>query len=165
VRGTVVASEEDRISLQPADGQMVTVHLMESTRLWVPGQPLTTTVELAVGSPALVFGQAEATGNGEFTLSARVIVVAGDQDLPRVLVRGRVVAVTQQTIVVDTGRGERAVTVTPRSRLGTTGGRLDSLRGIRAADRVVALGYPNDRGQWVAGLVLVAPGRSAHILG
>jgi hypothetical protein len=156
VRGMVVASEEDRISLQPAEGQAVTVLVTERTNLWVPGQPPTTTVELAIGTPALVFGRAEATETGERALAARIIVVADDQDLPKVFVRGRVVAVTRQTIVVNTGRGERAVTITPRSRLWTTGGRLGSLRAIHPADLVFALGQPNDRGQWVAGLVLAA---------
>jgi RNase P/RNase MRP subunit p29 len=127
--------------------------ITEATRHWVPGKPPTTTVELAVGDPVLAFGDPVPGNNGTKVLSARLIVVASDEDLPKILVQGRVLAVTRQTIVVQTGRGERAITVRPRTRLQTAAGRLESLRGLRQGQQIIALGQPTEYGQWMAGLV------------
>ena len=44
---------------------------------------------------------------GTGTLVARLVLVAGKDELPRVLIRGRALAVTQQTIVVQSGNRER----------------------------------------------------------
>lgn len=155
VRGTVTAVDQDTASLETEKGEGISLLITEATWFWVPGEPPTRTVELAVGDPVLAFGQAvpDATGSGQ--LSARVVMVADDEELPKALIRGRAVAVAQQTIVVQTGRRERAVTVLPRTRLWSTRGRLDSLRDVHAGNQVVALGQPTDLGQWVAVLVVV----------
>lgn len=155
VRGTVVAVEPEAASLETEQGEEVSLLITDATWFWVPGQPPTRTVELAVGDPVLAFGQPTPDADGARQLSARAVVVAGDEELPKVVVRGRVVAVTQQTMVVQAGRRERAVTVLPRTRLWSTRGRLDSLRDVRAGDQVLALGQPTELGQWVAGLVVV----------
>jgi RNase P/RNase MRP subunit p29 len=147
--------DQDTASLETKKGEGISLLITEATWFWVPGEPPTRTVELAVGDPVLAFGQAvpDATGSGQ--LSARVVMVADDEELPKALIRGRAVAVAQQTIVVQTGRRERAVTVLPRTRLWSTRGRLDSLRDVHAGNQVVALGQPTDLGQWVAVLVVV----------
>jgi RNase P/RNase MRP subunit p29 len=155
VRGTVTAVEPEVALLETEQGEEVSLLITDATWFWVPGQPPTRTVELAVGDPVLAFGQPMPDAAGVGQISARAVVVAGEEELPKVVVRGRVVAVTQQTMVVQTGRRERAVTVLPRTRLWSTWGRLDSLRDVRVGDQVLALGQPTELGQWVAGLVVV----------
>jgi RNase P/RNase MRP subunit p29 len=153
VRGIVTGVNGDEISVETADDELATLLIAAITRLWVPGEPPTTTVELEVGDPVLAFGEPVATDG--HALSARLIVVASDAELPKVLIRGRVVAVTEQTIVVQTGRGERAVTVLPRTRLWSAKGRLASLRDLRPGEAIVAAGQPTSFGQWMAALVFV----------
>jgi hypothetical protein len=116
---------------------------------------LATRVELAIGDPVLILGRTMETDDGEMALSARLVVLASDEDLPRILVRGQVVAVTRQTIVVQAARGERAISVLPRTRIWSGQGRVGALRGIPLGAQVIALGQPTDLGQWIAGLVLV----------
>jgi hypothetical protein len=157
VRGVVISSEEGQVSLELANGQVLTMLLQENTHQWVPGEPPTTTIQLEGGDPIVAFGRTVPAETSEQSLSARLILAASEQDFPKLLIRGRVAAVTKQTVVVSTGRGERAVTITPRSRLWTTGGRLDSLQAVRRRDQVIAFGQANEWGQWVAGFVLVIP--------
>jgi hypothetical protein len=121
----------------------------------VPGEPPTATVKLQVGDPLLAFGRPVAADSGKRVLSARLIVVASDEELPQVLIRGRMVAITEQTIVVQTGRGERAITVLPRTRLWAANGRLASLQGLHPGESIIALGQPTNLGQWIAALVFV----------
>lgn len=155
VRGTVLDATGDEAAVELADGERATLLINDNTRMWVPGEPPTREVELAAGDAVLALGRPETDGEGERTLAAILIVVAGDEDLPRIIVRGRVVAVTRQTIVVQTGRGERAITVLPRTLLWSDQGRLNSPRDVRPGEPIVALGQPTEYGQWIAGLVLV----------
>lgn len=155
VRGTVIAVQGDEISVEMADSRTATLLIADTTRLWVPGEPPTTTVDLAVGDPVLALGKPTAAESGEKTLTAWLVVVVGDQDLPKVLIRGRAVAITQQTIVVQTGRGERAITVLPRTHIWSARGRLDSLHDIHQGEQIVALGQPTELGRWVVGAILV----------
>ena len=87
---------------------------------------------------------------------ARLILIAEEEELPRVLIRGRALPVTRQTFVVKSGNRERALTVMPRTLLWSAGGRLDSLREVHPGDPPLALGQPTELGQWVAGLVIIA---------
>lgn len=155
IRGTVVTVDGDGVVVETADGTRREVLVSDVTRQWLPGEPLATEVELAIGDPVLILGRPVATDDGELALSARLVVVASDEDLPRILVWGRVVTVTQQTIVVQAARGERAISVLPRTRIWLGRDRVDSLRGIPAGAQVIALGQPTELGQWIAGLVLV----------
>lgn len=160
VRGTVTAVEESQVSVETPGGTTAVLFITDATRLWVPGEPPTTTVELAVGDPVLAFGEAMQAETGEKALSARVVVVADEQDLPKVVIQGRAVAVTRQTIVVQTGRGERAITVLPRTRIWSPGGRLDSPLDLQQGEQIIALGQPTELGQWIGGLVLLPNLRS-----
>jgi hypothetical protein len=90
-------------------------------------------------------------------ISARLIVVATDEDLPKFAIQGRTVTVTEETIVVKTKRGERAITVRPQTRLWSDAGRLTSLHDVHPGEQIIALGQPTEIGQWIAGLV-VLPG-------
>lgn len=155
VRGTVTSVDEEEIELETADGQETTLLVGEATRLWVPGQPPTTTIELSVGDPVVALGQPATSETGSRAFSARLIVVASEEDLPKLLIRGRAVAVTRQTIVVQTGNRERAITVLPRTRLWSPSGRVESLRDVHPGDLIIALGQPTELGQWVAGVVLI----------
>jgi hypothetical protein len=112
----------------------------------------------------LVFGQPQAAAAGEETLGARLIVVVEREELPRYVMRGRAIAVTSQTVVVDTGQRERAATILPRTQLLSSEGGLESLRGVQPGDQVLAVGQPTELGQWHAGLVLVAGARARHIV-
>ena len=47
-------------------------------------------------------------------ISARLVLVADEEELPRALIRGRALSVTRQAIVVQCGNRERAGTVLPR---------------------------------------------------
>ena len=154
-RGTVESVDGEKVMLSTENGNL-DVRISDSTMLWVPGEPPTSTVQLAIGDPVLAFGQRTEEEVGSSTLSARLLLVVDDDELPRVLVRGRALAVTRQTIVVQNGTRERAITVLPRTRLWTAGGRLDSLRELHPGDTLIALGQPTELGQWVAGLVMVA---------
>ena len=155
VRGTVTAVHEEEIAIESADGEETTLLIGEATQLWVPGQPPTTTIELSVGDPVVALGQPATAETGSGAFSARLIVVASEEDLPKLLIRGRAVAVTRQTIVVQTGSRERAVTVLPRTRLWSAGGQVGSLRDVHPGDLIIALGQPTELGQWVAGVVLI----------
>jgi hypothetical protein len=155
VRGTVTAVSGDEILVETADNESATLLIAATTRLWVPGEPPTTTIELEIGDPVLALGEPRATDSDGHVLSARLVVAASDEELPRILIRGRAVAVTEQTIVVQTGRGERAVTVLPRTRLWSAKGRLASLRDLHPGEAVVAMGQPTGLGQWIAALVFV----------
>jgi RNase P/RNase MRP subunit p29 len=167
VRGTVTIVTGDEVLVKTDQDLSVTLLLTETTALWVPGEPPTLTVKLAVGDPILAFGRPAETEAGDKTLLARIIVVASDKDLPKVLIRGQVLCVTQQTIVVDTGRRERAITIMPRTRFWSPGGQVKAQRDVRVGDPVIALGQPNELGQWIAGAVGVLargtgqPGRQA----
>jgi hypothetical protein len=153
-RGTVENVDGERVLLATEDGSLE-ILISDKTVLWVPGEPPTTTVQLAIGDPVLAFGQPTQDEAGSGTFSARLVLVAEDEELPKVVVRGRALAVTRQTIVVQSGNRERAITVLPRTRLWSTGGRLDSLRDVRPGDPLIALGHPTELGQWIAGLVMV----------
>ena len=156
VRGTVTALDRNTVWIEtPGDGEC-SFAISDRTLLWVPGEPPTSTVELAVGDPVLAFGKVMLDETGSSALSARLVLVADEEELPRVLVRGRALSITRQTIVVLSGSRERAITILPRTRLWSTSGRLDSLRDIHPGDQLIALGQPTELGQWVAGLVLVA---------
>ena len=155
VRGTVTAVDDGRVSVETAEGTAATLLITSNTRLWVPGEPPTTTVELIVGDPVLAIGAAAPSETGDKALSVRLVVVVSDEDLPKVLVQGNAVAITAQTIVVQTGRGERAITVTRHSRVLSAKGRLTSLRDLHQGERIIALGQPTELGQWIAGLVLL----------
>jgi hypothetical protein len=153
LKGNVVESG-DTITVETGKDEIATLLITDTTRLWIPGQPPTTTVSLAVGDPVLAMGQPVATESHR-ALLARVVVVVSDEDLPKILVRGRIVAVTEKTIVVQTGRGERAMTVFPRTRLWSAGERLNSVQDVHPGEQIVALGQPTELGQWIAGLVMV----------
>jgi len=155
VRGTVTAVAGDRVSVESAEGEKTTLLITDATRFWVPGEPPTTTVELNVDDPVLAMGKPQPGDPGEKVLEANLIVVASDEELPKILIRGRVVAVTRQTIVVQAGRGERAITVLPRTRFQSAGGRVHSARDVRQGEQIIALGQPTELGQWVAGLILL----------
>ena len=157
VRGTVAEVDGDRVAVETGEGGSATLLISDTTRLWLPGEPPTTTLDLAVGDPVLALGRPVPAEGADKTLAARLVVVVADEDLPKVLIRGRVVAVTAQTVVVQTGQRERALTITARTQLLSTGGRLGSLRQIRPGEQIVALGQPTELGQWIAGLV-VLPG-------
>jgi hypothetical protein len=154
VVGDVVSIEGDEVMVQPEGGQEVSVLLGDETHQWLPGEPPTTTLSLAVGDPVLVLGRPARNGAGEAALIARFILIAEREDLPRYVVRGQAVAVTAQTIVVQTGQTERAITVGRATRLWSLQGRLESLREVKAGDRVLAVGQPTELGQWQAGAVL-----------
>jgi RNase P/RNase MRP subunit p29 len=155
VRGTVTAVAGDRVSVETRQGDAATLLITNTTRMWVPGEAVTTTVELAVGDPVLALGRPVESEGGEKALVALLVTVVSDEDLPKVLIRGKVVAVTRQTLVVEAGRGERAITILPRTRLWSPRGRLDGVSDLLPGDLIVALGQPTELGQWVAGLVLV----------
>jgi RNase P/RNase MRP subunit p29 len=156
VRGTVTAVEDDTVLVEAADGAIVTLVISDSTRLWVPGEPPTTTVELVVGDPVLAVGKAAPTETGERALAARLVVVVSDEDLPKYVIRGHVVAVTTQTLVVQSGRGERAITVLPRTQIWSRQGKLDSLLAVHEGEQIIALGQPTELGMWIARLVLLS---------
>ena len=155
VRGVVTAVDNEEVSVETADGSSATLFLDDATHFWMPGEPPTTTMQLAVGDPVLALGKPTPSEAGDKALLAQLVVVADDEELPKILIRGRAVAVTRQTIVVQTGQRERAITVTRNTRLLSTGGRLDSLREVHPGDQIIALGQPTEFGQWVAGLVLL----------
>jgi hypothetical protein len=161
-RGTVQSIDGETVILATENGNLK-VLTSDRTVLWVPGDPPTATVQLAIGDPVLAFGRRAPDEEGSGALSARLVLVAGEEELPKVLVRGRALSVTRQTIVVQSSNRERAITVLPRTRLWSTGGRLDSLRDIRPGDPLIALGQPTELGQWIAGLVVVAgPGATTR---
>jgi RNase P/RNase MRP subunit p29 len=153
VRGTVTEVREDQILVDTGADEAVPVLLTNTTHMWVPREPPTKTVDLAIGDPLLVLGKPVQGDAGRGALAAWLLVLATDDDLPRLVIQGQVVAVTQQTLIVKTGRGERAITVLPRTRLQSVRGRLDSLRDVSRGDRILALGRPTEWGQWIAGLV------------
>ncbi len=150
----MTAVEEDEALIKTDDGVSVTLIITGTTVQWEPGQPPTRTVELAVGDPVLAFGRPVTREDGQKALVAQIIVVAEDEDLPKFLIRGQVVVATQQTIVVNTGQRERAITVLPRTRFFSPG-RPDAPRDVRPGDTVIALGQPTELGQWIAGAVVV----------
>jgi len=151
VRGTVTVVEEDEALIVTDDGVMVTLIITATTVQWAPGEPPTHTIELAAGDPVLAFGRPL---TGQKALVAQIIVVAEDEDLPKLLIRGQVVVATRQTIVVATGQRERAITVLPRTRFFSPG-RPAAPRDVRPGDAVIALGQPTELGQWIVGAVLV----------
>lgn len=155
VIGDVVSLDDDLLTVETEAGEEVGVLLTDEVYQWLPGEPPTTTLSLAVGDPVLVLGRPAGGEAGQAALTARLILIAEREELARYVVRGRVVAVTRQTIVVQTGQRERAITVTRNTRLLSTGGRLDSLREVHPGDQIIALGQPTEFGQWVAGLVLL----------
>jgi hypothetical protein len=155
VRGIVTTVGDDQVSVDTASGAVATLLITDTTRMWVPDEPLTTTVTLEVGDPVLALGEPASDEAGERALSARLVVVADDETLPKILIRGQAVAVTEQTIVVQAGHRERAVTVMPRTRLLSAQGQLDSLRDVHPGAQIIALGQATELGQWIAGLVLV----------
>ncbi len=155
LRGIVTDVEGERVSVETDEGETATLLLTDTTRLWVPGEPLTTTVALEIGDPVLALGQPAGASTGDRPLSARLVVVVSDEDLPKVVIRGRAVVATQQTLVVKTGLGERAITVTPRTHLWSADGELESLRQVQPGEQVLALGQPTEFGQWLAGLVVL----------
>ena len=155
LRGTVTAVSDTEIGVETAEDQSATLLIDDATRFWAPGEPPTSTVDLAVDDPLLALGAPRNTEGEERALAARVIVAVSDEDLPRVAVEGPAIAITRQIIVIDGRRGERAITVLPRTRIWSAAGPVPSLRDIRPGTHVLALGQPNDMGQWIAGLVFV----------
>jgi len=155
LKGTVTAVSEDHIRVETAQERSATLLIDDATRFWVPGEPPTSTLTLEVGDPVLALGAPRQAEGEERTLAARIVVLVSDEDLPRVTVEGTAIAITRQIIVVDGRRGEWAITVPPRARIWSAAGRVSSLADIRPGTHVLALGQPNDRGQWFAGLVFV----------
>jgi len=151
VHGTVTAVEEDEVLIETRDGVTVTLIITDTTVQWAPGELPTRTVELALSDPVLAFGRPV---TGQKALEAHIIVIVEDRDLPRFLIRGRVVVATQQTIVVDAEQRERAITVLPRTRFFSPG-RPAAPRDVRPGDTIIALGQPTELGQWIAGAVLL----------
>ena len=154
VRGTVTAVEQDEALIKTDGGMSITLIITGTTVQWAPGQPPTRTIELAPGDPVLAFGRPATRDDEQRAFMAQIIVIAEDKDLAKYLVRGQVVVATQQTIVVDTGRRERAITILPRTRFFSPA-RPDAPRDVRAGDTVLALGQPTELGQWIAGAVVV----------
>jgi RNase P/RNase MRP subunit p29 len=151
VRGGVVAIEDDDIAVQPQAGPERLVRMDAETRIWAPPEPPTTTVSLQVGDEVLAVGRPEPDSGEPPVLLARLILVASDEELPRYVIRGQVVAVTRQTAVVRTGERERAITFGPRTR-------IVGKPWPRVGDHLLALGQPTPLGQWIAGVVYL-PGR------
>lgn len=164
VVGHVTSVGNDQVTVETEDGKEVAVLLVDESHQWLPGEPPTTTISLAPGDPVLVVGQPTEGEAGQVALAARLILIAEREALPRYVVRGQAVAVTAQTIVVQTGRAERAVTVLPATRLWSPQGRLDSLREVQPGDKVLAVGQPTELGQWHAGVVLAvgSPNKAAQ---
>ena len=155
LRGTVASVSGDEVRVETAQERSATLLIDDATRFWVPGEPPTSTLALEVGDPVLVLGVPRQAEGEERTLAARVVILASDKDLPRVTVEGTAIAITRQIIVVDGRRGERAITVRPHTRIWSAAGRVSSLRDIRPGTHILALGQPDDMGQWLAGLVFV----------
>lgn len=154
VRGAVTAVNDDKVTVETSNGEIATLFITDTTHLWIPGEPPTTTVKLAIDDPVLALGR-KVEADGEKALLARVVVIASDEDLPKILIRGRAVAITEKTIVVQAGRSERAMAVLPRTQIWTAQGRPNSLQDIYPGDQIVALGQPTELGQWLALLVVV----------
>jgi hypothetical protein len=159
VRGKVTDVRIGLASVETPEGENVTLLLTDNTHLWVPGEPPTTTVTLEIGDPVVALGEPAPEDEGERALAARLLVIASDEELPRIFVQGRTLVVTEETIVVHTGRGERAITIRPHTRLHSSQGPLPSLRSILPGNRIIAIGQPTELGQWIAGLVLVPDAR------
>jgi len=154
VHGTVITVKEDEVLVMTDAGMSATLIISDTTVQWVPGQPPTRTVGLASGDPVLAFGRPVACEDKQKTIVAHIILVVADEDLPKYLIRGQVVVATRKTIVVYTGQRERAITVLSRTRFWSPA-RPDAPRDIRPGDAVIALGQPNELGQWIAGAVVV----------
>ena len=69
----------------------------------MPGEPPNTAIQLAVGDSVLAIGRNLPDEAGDSTPMARLILIAEEEELPVVLIRVRALAVTQQTIVVQSG--------------------------------------------------------------
>jgi len=154
VHGTVTAIRGDEALIKTDAGMSATLIVSDTTVQWVPGQPPARTAELAIGDPVLAFGRPVSRAENQKAIVAHVILIVADEDLPKYLIRGQVIVATQKTIVVDTGQRERAITVLPRTRFWSPG-RPSAPRDVRPGDTVIALGQPNEMGQWIAGAVVV----------
>jgi RNase P/RNase MRP subunit p29 len=154
LRGTVVRTSDDRVLVEMPENETATLLITDDTHLWIPGEPPTTTVDLDTGDPVLAIGRPEELQDGQKTITARLVVVVSDKDLPKVVVQGQVLAVTRQTIVVQTGRGERAITIVPRTRFWPEE-EADSRRMLFPGERILAFGQPTEYGQWYTGAVII----------
>jgi hypothetical protein len=160
VRGTVTGVLEEEVQIENREGEAVTLLITDSTRQWTPGQPVTATWRLETGDSLLALGTPAPAEDGARALAVRWIVVAGEEELPQYVLWGRVEAVTRQTVVITTTRGEsarleRAITVLPRTRIWTVQGRQVPVRYLQHDDRLLALGRPTEAGQWIAGAMVV----------
>lgn len=149
LRGLITAMEGTTLTVRSGQGR-VSVLTDEQTLFHLPGVEEPTIADVEVGQVVLVLGRPE----GESFRAAAVAVVSR-RVIRRHTVRGQVSAVDDQTLTVDTPRGEQLVFVDDQTRLRMPGVENPSLSDITPGMWVVATGFRREDGGLQARMILV----------
>lgn len=149
LRGLIMAVEGTTLTVRTGQGT-VNVLTDEQTLFHLPRVEEPTVADVGVGQVVLVLGRPE----GESFRAAAVAVVSR-RAIRRHTVRGRVSAVDDQTLTVDTPRGEQLVFVDDQTRLRMPGVETPGLSDITPGMWVVAAGFHGEDGGLQARVILV----------
>jgi hypothetical protein len=150
LRGLVTAVEDTTLTVRTRRGE-IAVLADEQTLFRVPGVEDPTIADVQAGQVVLVLGRPE--GDESFRAAAVTVVPRGVV-VRRHTVHGKVTAVGERTLTVDTPRGEQFVFVDENTRLRMPGVEDPDFADITPGTWIVAVGSRNEDGSLQARLIV-----------
>jgi hypothetical protein len=162
LRGIVSSVDGETFQLRVREGE-VQVITDQDTVVRIPDVDDATVADLEEGRPVVVMGQFG--GEGEAFNASAVAVIPG-WVIQWHLVRGELVAVEGDTLVLTAGRGadqEKRVQTTDETTFRIRGVEVATVGDLDVGDRIVALGHEDaSSGDFIARSVAVVPRRPRH---
>ena len=117
-----------------------TIETTDQTKYRIPGVENPSLADVEVGNHVGIVGRA--TGNGEKTGIARIIIVIPDEFKNSIRFRGNVTAISGSTFTVDSPRGEFTVLTDDETRYRTRGDQDVSFEDIKPGSKIGVIGEP-----------------------
>lgn len=149
IRGEVTARGAGSLTVAVRNGENVTVHVTEDTRVHIFGSGQGELADIEVGN----FVGARGPRNDDGSIQARVIVVFPEDPRKLDRVRGKVTEINGAVIVVENRSGTQQITTNADTKF-RVGREEASLDDIKVDHLVLALGNRQDDSTFVAKLVI-----------
>jgi len=124
----------------------------EDTRLRFPGVRQPSIESIEAGDYVGAWGEIDEDGD---LLATMVVVLPSELAQRRFVVQGHVAAIEGQTLIVETGQGERIVVTNESTGFRIPGVEDPGLEDIAVGDPIMGLGRPGDEGNLLARMVAI----------
>jgi RNase P/RNase MRP subunit p29 len=155
LRGQVAVIDGNTVLVATRGGEEHRVVTDEDTGFRIPAVSEPTIADIDIGDFIGVRG--ERNENGDL-LAEVIIVLPAEYALYRNIARGEVLATEDSMLTVQTRLGEKLVITNEETRFRIPGAEEPSLEDISVGDPVLAVGWPDEKGNLLARVVAVVTG-------